>query len=50
MRRTGLLCVVVSAITLVSGCSKTEGTKPATSEPPGARPGAVGAGGAGANA
>ncbi len=50
MRRTGRLWVAVAAITLVlSGCSKTEGTKPATSEQPGARPGAVGAGGAGAN-
>jgi putative membrane protein len=50
MRRTGLLCGAVAAVTLVlSGCSKTEGTKAPTSEQPGARPGAVGTGGAGAN-
>ena len=50
MRRTGLLGVAVAATALViSGCSKTEGTKPASSEQPEARPGAVGTGGAGAN-
>ena len=50
MRRTRMLWVAVTAITFVlSGCSKTEGTKPARSEQPGARPGAVGTGGAGAN-
>jgi putative membrane protein len=50
MRRTGPLSVAMAAITLVlSGCSKTEGTKAPASEQPGGRPGAVGAGGAGAN-
>ena len=50
MRRTGRLWVAVAAITIViGGCSKTEGTKPPSSEQPGARPGAVGTGGAGAN-
>jgi len=55
MRRSGLLWVVVAAITLIlSGCSKTEGTKtedtkaPA-SDQPGAIPGKVGTGGAGAS-
>ena len=47
MRRTGLLWA--AAITIaISGCSNTEGPKP-PSEQSGARPGAVGAGGAGAN-
>ena len=46
MRRTGLSWVAVAAITFVlSGCSN----KPPTSERPGAQPGAVGTGGAGAN-
>jgi putative membrane protein len=49
MRRTALLWVAVAAITLVLSCSKTGDRKPPTSEQPGARPGAVGAGGAGAN-
>ena len=50
MGRTGLLWFAVAAIiTVISGCSKTEGTKPASSEQPGGRPGAVGTGGAGAN-
>ena len=50
MRRTGLLCFAVAAIIFVhTGCSKTEGTKLPTSEQPGARPGAVGGGGAGAD-
>ena len=50
MGRTGLLWFVVAAImTVISGCSKTEGTKPPSSEQPGGRPGAVGTGGAGAN-
>jgi putative membrane protein len=49
MRRTRLL-VAVAAITIVlSGCSKTEGTKPPSLDQPGGRPGAVGTGGAGAN-
>jgi putative membrane protein len=34
---------------LISGCSRADSTKPASSDEPGARPGAVGAGGAGAN-
>ena len=50
MRRTGLLWSAVAAITIVSsGCSKTEGTKPPSSEQPAGQPGAVGTGGAGAN-
>src|SRR4029453_9453727 len=48
MRRPCMLWVAVAAITLGLSCSKTEDRKP-TSEQPGARPGAVGAGGAGAN-
>jgi putative membrane protein len=50
MRRTGLLWVAIAAISIaMSGCSKTDGTKPPSSEEPAARPGAVGTGGAGAN-
>jgi putative membrane protein len=50
MRRTGLLWVTVAAIAIIiSGCSKTEGTKPPSSEQPAGRSGAVGTGGAGAN-
>jgi predicted outer membrane protein len=52
MRRTGVLWSAVAAITIVisiSGCSKTEGTKPPSSGQPGGQPGAVGTGGAGAN-
>jgi putative membrane protein len=50
MRRTGLMWVTVAAITIViSGCSKTEGTKPPSSEHPAGGSGGVGAGGAGAN-
>jgi len=50
MRGSELLPVALAAVTLVfSGCSKTEGTKPPTLEESGKRPGAVGAGGAGAN-
>ena len=49
MRRTRLWLVMVAAV-VISGCSKTEGTKtPAASEPPAARPSAVGTGGAGAD-
>jgi putative membrane protein len=50
MRRTGSFWLGVAAVILVlSGCSKTERTKPPSSEPPGAQPGAVGTGGAGAD-
>jgi putative membrane protein len=50
MKRTALLWIAVTAsVILMSGCSKTEGTKTPSSEQPGARPGAVGTGGAGAN-
>jgi putative membrane protein len=52
MRRTGLLWVAVAAMAvaiIISGCSKTEGTKPPSSEQPAGRSGAVGTGGAGAN-
>jgi hypothetical protein len=48
MRPTGLLWVAAIAIT-ISGCSKTEGTKPPSSEQPAGRSGAAGTGGAGAN-
>ena len=40
---------VLRHIVTFSGCSKTGGTKPPASEQAGARPGAVGTGGAGAN-
>lgn len=50
MRRTGLLWFAVAAITFGhTGCSNTDATRPPTSDEPGARPGAVGAGGAGAD-
>jgi putative membrane protein len=50
MRRTGLIWVAIAAISItMPGCSKTDGTKAASSEEPAARPGAVGTGGAGAN-
>ena len=50
MRRTGLLWVAVGAIAImISGCSKTEGTKPPSSEASAGRSGGVGTGGAGAN-
>jgi putative membrane protein len=50
MRRTGRLWVAVAAIAIIiSGCSKTEGTKPPSSEQSAGRSGAVGTGGAGAN-
>jgi putative membrane protein len=50
MRRTGLLWVTVAAIAImIGGCSKTEGTKPPSSEQPAGGSGAVGTGGAGAN-
>jgi putative membrane protein len=49
MRRTGLVGVAVAAIAIsISGCSKTEGTKPPSSEQPAERSAAVGTGGAGA--
>ena len=49
MRRTGLFGVAVAAIAIIiSGCSKTEGTKPPSSERPAERSAAVGTGGAGA--
>jgi putative membrane protein len=44
------LWVAVAAITIIiSGCSRTEGTKPPSSDQPAGRSGAVGTGGAGAN-
>ena len=50
MRRTGLFGVAVAAIAIIiSGCSKSEGTKPPSSEQPAGRSGGVGTGGAGAN-
>jgi putative membrane protein len=50
MRRAGLLVVAVMATTtIVGGCSKPQDAKPRSAEEPGARAGAVGAGGAGAN-
>jgi putative membrane protein len=48
MRRTRLLSAVVAAIIVViASCSKTDGTKPPSSEQPAGRPAAVGTGGAG---
>ena len=50
MRRAGLIWVAAAAINIaISGCSKTEGTKPASSQERAGRSGAVGTGGAGAN-
>ena len=51
MRRTRLMWVTVAVITVIitSGCSKTENTKPSSSEQPARHSGAVGTGGAGAN-
>ena len=50
MRRTGLLWIAVAAIAInITSCSKTEDTKPPSSEQPAGRSGAVGTGGAGAN-
>ena len=50
MRRTGLLWGAVAAIAIIiSGCSKTEDTKPPSSEQPAGRSGGVGTGGAGSN-
>jgi putative membrane protein len=50
MRRIGILWVAVAAIAIIiNGCSKTEDTKPPSSEPPAGRSGTVGTGGAGAN-
>ena len=48
MRRTRLWLVTVAAV-VIAGCSKTEGTKTPSSEQSGARPPAVGTGGAGAD-
>lgn len=49
MRHTGLLWIGMAVITIViSGCSKDD-RRPTSPEQPGARPGAVGTGGAGAN-
>lgn len=50
MRRTGLSWVAMAAVALaLSGCSRASETERPASEEPGARPGAVGGGGAGAN-
>jgi len=51
MRRAGLLCLAAAAMTIVasSGCSKSDGTKPHSSEQPAGGPGPVGTGGAGAS-
>ncbi len=49
MRRIGLRFAAAAIILVHTGCADPDGTKPATSEEPGARPGAVGAGGAGAD-
>ncbi len=49
MKRIGLLWIAIATIIVVNaGCSKADGTKTPSSEP-GARTGAVGTGGAGAN-
>jgi len=48
MTRVGLLCAALAASAIVSGCSKTEGTPPASEQRD--RPAAaIGSGGAGAN-
>ena len=49
MRRTGLRVAVATIAIVISACSRTEGTKPPSSEQPAGRSGAVGTGGAGAN-
>jgi putative membrane protein len=49
MRRAGLFWVAIVAVTIVADCSKGDGTSGRSSDQPGARPGAVGTGGAGAN-
>jgi putative membrane protein len=49
MRRAEVFWVAIVAVTIFAGCSKTDGTKTGASDQPGARPGAVGTGGAGAN-
>jgi putative membrane protein len=50
MRRAGLWASAVAAITIIiSGCSRPEEVKPRSADEPGARAGAVGAGGAGAD-
>jgi predicted outer membrane protein len=51
MRRAGLMGVTITAtiIIVISGCSKTERTKPPSSEQPAAYSDAFGPGGAGAN-
>jgi putative membrane protein len=50
LTRAGLVSVAVTAVLIViGGCSKTEGTKTPVAEQPGARPPAVGTGGAGAD-
>jgi len=48
MRRIGVLCATFAAIAIVCGCSKTQGTRPASEQRD--RPAAaIGSGGAGAN-
>src|SRR5690242_6664893 len=47
MRRAALFAVAMTM--MVGGCSKGDEAKPRSAEEPGARAGAVGAGGAGAN-
>ncbi len=49
MRRAGPLWIVAAVVIATGGCSRTEGTKTPSPEQSGARPGAVGTGGAGAN-
>ena len=51
MRRTELSRIALAAVFIATAaaCSKTEGTKPASSEQPAERPAAVGTGGAGAD-
>jgi putative membrane protein len=49
MRRTGLMWVTVTITIVMSGCSKTEGTKPSSSDQRAGASSGVGAGGAGAN-
>lgn len=49
MKRTGLLAIAAAATIIVGGCSRTEGTKPSSSERPTGDTPAVGTGGVARN-